>query len=100
MDMAPNAVLEAMAAGTAVVAARAGAIPEMLDDGAAGLLVEPGDARALLGAIDSLLERPDHAAALGAAGRTRFEERYDARVTARRLVGVVGEAIDLHPRRA
>jgi alpha-maltose-1-phosphate synthase len=100
MDMAPNAVLEAMAAGTAVVAARAGAVPEMLDDGAAGLLVDPGDERGLLGAIESLLDRPDHGAALGAAGRSRFEERYDARVTARRLVGVVEEAIELHRSRA
>ena len=98
MDMAPNAVLEAMAAGAAVVAARAGAMPEMLADGEAGLLVDPGDGRGLLAALESLLEEPDRAAALGAAARRRFEAQYDVHVTASRLLDVVRQATELHAR--
>jgi glycosyltransferase involved in cell wall biosynthesis len=46
--------LEAMAAGTPVVASRVGGVPEFVEDGVSGLLVEPGDAGALADAIRRL----------------------------------------------
>src|SRR5712691_2228473 len=51
----PNAVLEAMLAERPIVATRAGAIPELIEDGKHGLLVRPGSATELYEAIVSML---------------------------------------------
>lgn len=91
MDNSPYSVLEAMRAGVAVVATRVGALPEMVADGTTGLLVTHDDG-VLAAAIGSLLDDPARAAAMGAAGRARFEELYDARLTTRQLLDVLVEA--------
>ncbi|MGH9001459.1 MAG: glycosyltransferase family 4 protein [Acidimicrobiia bacterium] len=62
-------ILEAMAAGTPVVTADAGAIPEVAGDGA--ILVDPTDTDALAGAISRLLEDPALSGELVRAGRRR-----------------------------
>jgi glycosyltransferase involved in cell wall biosynthesis len=71
-----RAALEWMSLGRPVVAARVGCLPELVEDGATGLLVPPGDPKALAAALGSLLEDPDYAARLGATGRSRFERLY------------------------
>ncbi|MDX6274589.1 MAG: alpha-maltose-phosphate synthase [Frankiales bacterium] len=63
--------LEAMACATPVVASRVGGIPEVVVDGATGLLVEPADEPGLAAAVNELLANPDKATAMGAAGRER-----------------------------
>ncbi len=73
-DPCPTVVLEAMAAGRPVVAAASGGIVDMVVDGVTGVLVPPGDAAALAGAIDSVLSDPDRGRAFGAAGRDRARE--------------------------
>jgi glycogen(starch) synthase len=73
-DPCPTVVLEAMAAGRPVVAAASGGIVDMVVDGVTGVLVPPGDAAALAGAIDSVLRDPDRSRAFGAAGRDRARE--------------------------
>jgi glycosyltransferase involved in cell wall biosynthesis len=93
MDNSPYSVLEAMRAGVAVVATRVGALPEMVQDGSTGLLVTHDDV-SLATAIGALLDDPARAEAMGAAGRARFEEVYDARVTTRQLLDVLTEARD------
>jgi glycosyltransferase involved in cell wall biosynthesis len=65
----PMSLLEAMAAGCAVVATRVGGIPDAVRDGRDGLLVPPRDARALAIALARLLDDPGLAARLGAAAR-------------------------------
>lgn len=77
-DPFPNAALEAAAAGVPVVAAAHGGLPEMLRDGQTGLLVEPGDPRALAAALRSLADDPARAAALGAAAATDVAARFSA----------------------
>jgi glycosyltransferase involved in cell wall biosynthesis len=72
----PNALLEAMAAGKAVVAARSGGIPELVEDGVTGLLHRPGDVDGLRGALHRLAADPALRARLGAAGRERARERH------------------------
>ncbi|MGY1691474.1 glycosyltransferase family 4 protein [Geodermatophilus sp. SYSU D01105] len=84
----PMAVLEAAAHGVPVVASAIGGIPELVDDGRTGLLVPPGDAGALAGALTRLVTHPAEAAAMGRAGWSRVRERHDpaAHVTALRRV--------------
>jgi glycosyltransferase involved in cell wall biosynthesis len=50
----PRSILEAFAAGVPVVASRIGGLPELVEDGVNGLLVPPGDAKALADACSSL----------------------------------------------
>lgn len=65
----PLAVMEAMAHGLPVIAARVGGIPALAGDSA--LLVPPRSPHKLVAAMASLLDNPERAAALGAAGRSR-----------------------------
>src|SRR6516165_4610980 len=69
-------ILEAMACGLPVVAARAGAFPEFVDD-TVGMLAEPHSADGMAQAIASLYERD--MAALGAAARTRVLRQFTSR---------------------
>jgi len=68
---------EANAAGVPVVATRSGGMPSVLRDGDNGLLVAPGDARALAGALAALLGSPDRAAQLARGGLRRAREEFD-----------------------
>ncbi len=63
--------LEAMACATAVVGSRTGGIPEVVVDGETGLLVPPGEPGPLAAALNTLIQDPDRAAAMGQAGRKR-----------------------------
>ncbi len=55
-DGCPNTVLEAMLAGTPIVATRAGAVPELIENGKHGLLVQPGSATELCEAMLRMLD--------------------------------------------
>lgn len=72
----PNVVLEACAAGVAVVATAVGGTPEILADGQGGWLVPPGDAEALAGRIEDLLLDTPRRQALADAGRRRVGEAF------------------------
>ncbi len=67
------AVMEALAAARPVVASRVGGIPSAVVDGETGLLVPPGDARALADAIIWMLEYPEAAKNMGVHGRRRMQ---------------------------
>ena len=81
----PLALLEAMAAGTAVVATRVGGMPRALGDGTCGLLVAPNDATALAGAVEELSDSPDGRARLARAALGRVRVAYDVSRQARAL---------------
>ncbi len=65
----PNAVLESMAYGVPVIATAVAGVPELIDDDVDGLLVTPGDSKALAAAIERLTADPTLRVRLGAAAR-------------------------------
>ena len=79
----PVALLEAMAHGRAIVASRAGGIPEVMTDGVDGVLVPPGDAARLAAAVRALVADPERRAALGDAARARAERLNEEEVSGR-----------------
>jgi len=80
----PNVVLEAMAAGVAVIATRVGGTPEVLDDGDTGILVQAGDAVAVAAASLRLAGDREASEAMGRRARTSARSRFSipAMVTA------------------
>jgi len=64
--------LEAMMFATPVIGCRAGGMPEVIDEGVTGLLVEPGDVDQLAKAITSLFDDPNLRERMGQAGRARY----------------------------
>jgi glycosyltransferase involved in cell wall biosynthesis len=73
----PNVVMEAMACGLVVVATRVGGVPELIEDGETGFLIEPGDLENLVKVLVELIEHPDLRASMGAAARQHIVENYD-----------------------
>jgi glycosyltransferase involved in cell wall biosynthesis len=68
--------IEALAAGRPVIASATGGVLDWLADGVNGLLVRPGDAPALAGALNELLCDPARQRAMGAAGREMVAARF------------------------
>ena len=76
-----------------MVASRVGGIPALVDHDVNGLLVPPGDAAALAGAITRVLTEPDTAARLSLAAR-RTAERYSWPLLARQVAMVYQEVTE------
>lgn len=74
----PMTILEAMAAGLPVVATRIGQIPEVVEDGRTGILVEPGDREGLSEALCLLIGNPEESARMGARGYAGVVANYSA----------------------
>ena len=79
-DGLPNVLMEAMATGLACLSTRVSAIPEIIDDGRTGRLVEPGDGDALAAVMEALIRAPALRATLGEAGadRVRRDFRFES----------------------
>ena len=73
----PVSIIEAMAAGLAVVATPVGAVEDIVSDGETGLLVPPGDAAALKDALARLVQDPALRRRMGDAGRAVHRARLD-----------------------
>jgi len=71
-----TSLLDAMACSKATVATRAGGIPEVVDEGVTGLLVEPRDHHAMARAIVRLLKDAEERRRMGEAGLSRLRERF------------------------
>ena len=76
-DFLPVALMDAMSLGVPCVSSRFVGIPELIEDGASGLLGPPGDAAAAAERIDAILGDPALGERLGAGGRERVRSDYD-----------------------
>lgn len=83
-DGLPNVLMEAQSQALPCIATNVAAIPELIEDGATGLLVPPDDAAALAAALGRLIDDPAERARLGAAGarRVRSDFPLDAGIAA------------------
>lgn len=73
----PLSVIEAMAAGLPIVSTAAGGVPELVQDGKEGFVVQPGRTEQLSEAMTLLLHNPGLRRAMGAAASTRAREQFD-----------------------
>jgi glycosyltransferase involved in cell wall biosynthesis len=87
---------EAMACELPVVACAAGALPEVVGNDGAGILVPPRDAGALARAVLTLLNDADLRDRMGRCARQRILGQFSWENTARQMVEVYREIIDAH----
>ncbi len=92
-------ILEAWAAGRAVVASRVGGIPSFVEDGVDGLLVEPGDAGGFADAVAACLSNRDKSASLAAAGQAKAGAHYSWDAVTGQLLELYREVLRGHPLR-
>lgn len=84
-DPLPTVLIEAMALGLPVVAADGGGVREIVEDGVTGLVVPPGDVRAMSDAVVKILSDRAGARDMGEAGRERASSLFDIGGQSRRL---------------
>lgn len=78
----PISIVEGMAMGLPAIGARMGGIPDIIEDGETGFVVEPKDVDSLTAAIERLVSNPQAAADMGRKARLRVEQRFSAQVMA------------------
>lgn len=90
----PVAVVEALSVGLPVIASRHGGLPEIVEEGKCGYLHEPGDAEALVAAMQKLTALSDQQyRELRDQARHRYLTRYSEAVNHDRLLNIYAEAI-------
>jgi glycosyltransferase involved in cell wall biosynthesis len=89
----PLATMEYMDAGLAVVATKVGGMPDLIEDGVNGRLVEPEDPAGLAAALVELLQDPARAREMGERGRERRRAEFSLDGTVRRLEAMYEELV-------
>ena len=93
-DGIPNVLTEAMGSGLPVVSTRVSGIPELIDDGVSGRLVEQRDPLALADAVAAMLADPHLRETCARAGRAKVEREFDVRIEAGRLYGYFNDVVE------
>lgn len=75
----PMGILEAMAWGLPIVSTKIGGIPDVIEQGREGLLVDPGDIVGLRDAIHQFLRNDEERGRMGCAARSKVEREFSAR---------------------
>jgi glycosyltransferase involved in cell wall biosynthesis len=86
-------VVEAMAGGVPVIAARHGSLPELVSDGANGALFRPGDAGDLASVLEGVAADPERWRHLGAEARRTYEAKWDPEANLAQLIEIYRFAI-------
>ena len=89
----PFAVLEALSTGLPVVTTSVGGIPETIENGKNGFLVEPFNPKQFADRILYLLEHPTEASEMGSLARKTILERFDWRIVVKDVLKVYDEAL-------
>jgi glycosyltransferase involved in cell wall biosynthesis len=92
-DVLPITIIQALAAGTPVVATRVGGIPELVTNDL-GALVAPRDPEQLAAVMSALAKAPRVRKRMSTAAQLRFTERFDGASWARDLVALYQEVLD------
>ena len=93
-EMFPLACIEAFACGKPVVAARLGALAEIVRDGETGLLFQPGEAVDLARKMRFLLDNEEVRLEMGRRARAEFEAKYTAAQNYKMLMDIYRQAIE------
>ena len=89
-DGLPNVIVEAQSQRLPVVSTHISGIPELIEDGANGLLVAPDDVAATSAALERLIRDTDLRAKFGAEGERRVREHFDAEAEIDALLKLFG----------
>ena len=95
-DGLPNVLAEAQSQALACVATRVSAIPELVQDGTSGVLVQEDDSAALAGALQALIRDPARRRALGEAGQARVRAQFTLEANFERLAARFGLPAPAH----
>jgi glycosyltransferase involved in cell wall biosynthesis len=77
MEGLPYTVLEAMKTGCCIISTNVGGLPEMIDSGISGLLVEPKNFKALASALRKLILDPEQREKMGKAAKDKFDSQFE-----------------------
>lgn len=92
MDALPTVLLESLACGCPSISTRVSGVPEIIDDGDSGLLVEPSDVTALAGAMRRVLTDDALASHLSQQGRRRAQDRFDGATNGASMLAILEAA--------
>jgi glycosyltransferase involved in cell wall biosynthesis len=87
-DNCPMVVLEAMASGVPVVAAKVGGLPELIEEGSTGFFCDPLDSQSMCRALENALSDPAATQRLATQAKQRALERFHPRIIAERHVEI------------
>ena len=97
LDQWPNAVMEAMSYGVPAVVSNVGGLPEMVQQGHAGVILPDGSQETLRDTINGLLDDPQRLDILGHNARRRVEQDLNVDMTANRLFDIIRAAAPNRP---
>jgi glycosyltransferase involved in cell wall biosynthesis len=90
----PMVVLEAMRARVPIIATKVGEVPELLDGGNAGILLDRGDAYSIAQGMMKLIENVGYGAELAANAWIRLKKNYTSRLMAEKYYNIYQELLD------
>jgi glycosyltransferase involved in cell wall biosynthesis len=92
-DNCPMVVLEAMAAGVPVVAARVGGVPDLIEENQTGLFCDPLEGSSISAAMEWVLSNPSAAAEMAGRAKLSARARFHPEIIARRHMEIYQEVV-------
>jgi len=89
----PMVILEAMACGLPIVSTKVGGVPELIEEGVNGVLINPGDRKALLDALSCLLADPVRRDEMAKKNIQKIKEQYDIPIYVEKLKSLYREIL-------
>jgi len=93
-DGLPNVIMEAQSQGLPVISTNISGIPELINDGLNGVLVEPDDQGGLTRAIEALFQNPENRNRMGMAGENKVREEFSHKQNIGALVKLLSDTLE------